>query len=67
MSTIKLITFVKMFYIKLKFQTPNMYFYDRYFYLKLQAHRLPSRPVGKPVRLKHTVDIMFRLQFSRNL
>lgn len=33
----------------------------------LQAHQLPLRPVGKPVRLKHTVDIMFRLQLLRNL
>lgn len=33
----------------------------------LQAHQLPLRPVGKPVRLKHTVDIMFRLQFLLNL
>lgn len=33
----------------------------------LQAHQLPLRPVGKPVRLKHTVDIMFRLQFLWNL
>lgn len=39
-----------------------------YFYLKISARRLPfQRPLVKYVRLKRTIDIMFRLAFPENL
>lgn len=39
-----------------------------YFYLKISTRRLPfRRPHDKSVRLKRTIDIMFRVAFPQNL